>query len=83
MTQLGQDTGRPVWFLLTDRPTDPVRWQRLMDGVHKARAAGCAGHRAGRRAAGRRHARHRYRAEPVLDPPELPGAAEAAGRPNA
>ena len=35
MTQLGQDTGRPVWFLLTDRPTDPVRWQRLMDGVRR------------------------------------------------
>ena len=29
MTRLGQDTGRPVWFLLTDRPTDPVRWQRV------------------------------------------------------
>ncbi len=40
MTRLGQDTGRPVWFLLTDRPTDPVRWKRLMEGVHKARAAG-------------------------------------------
>ncbi|MEI7710732.1 MAG: amidohydrolase family protein [Rhodospirillales bacterium] len=40
MTKLGQDTGRPVWFLLTDRPTDKVRWRRLMDGVHKARAAG-------------------------------------------
>ncbi len=40
MTKLGQDTGRPVWFLLTDRPTDTVRWRRLMDGVHKARAAG-------------------------------------------
>jgi N-acyl-D-amino-acid deacylase len=40
MTKLGQDTGRPVWFLLTDRPTDTVRWQRLMAGVHKARAAG-------------------------------------------
>jgi N-acyl-D-aspartate/D-glutamate deacylase len=40
MTKLGQDTGRPVWFLLTDRPTDTVRWQRLMQGVRKARAAG-------------------------------------------
>ena len=37
MTQLGQETGRPVWFLLTDRPTDPVRWQRLMEGVRAAR----------------------------------------------
>lgn len=40
MTQLSQDTGRPVWFLLTDRPTDPVRWQRLMEGVRQARAQG-------------------------------------------
>ncbi len=40
MTKLGQDTGRPVWFLLTDRPTDAARWKRLMEGVHKARAAG-------------------------------------------
>jgi N-acyl-D-aspartate/D-glutamate deacylase len=40
MTKLGQDTGRPVWFLLTDRPTDLVRWKRLMAGVHKARDAG-------------------------------------------
>ncbi|HEY1931685.1 MAG TPA: amidohydrolase family protein [Acetobacteraceae bacterium] len=40
MTKLGKDTGRPVWFLLTDRPTDPARWRRLIDGVHKARAQG-------------------------------------------
>src|SRR6201986_5265597 len=40
MTQLGQETGRPVWFLLTDRPTDPIRWQRLMEGVRTARAQG-------------------------------------------
>ncbi len=40
MTKLGQDTGRPVWFLLTDRPTDPERWRRLMEGVRKARAQG-------------------------------------------
>jgi N-acyl-D-amino-acid deacylase len=40
MTKFGQDTGRPVWFLLTDRPTDQIRWKRLMDGVHRARADG-------------------------------------------
>ena len=40
MTKLGQETGRPVWFLLTDRPTDAERWKRLMLGVHAARAAG-------------------------------------------
>ncbi|MFC7691548.1 hypothetical protein ACFQY5_20190 [Paeniroseomonas aquatica] len=32
MTRLGQQTGRPVWFLLTDWPTDPARWKRLMEG---------------------------------------------------
>jgi N-acyl-D-amino-acid deacylase len=40
MTRLSKETGRPVWFLLTDRPTDPERWRRLMQGVHRARAAG-------------------------------------------
>jgi N-acyl-D-aspartate/D-glutamate deacylase len=40
MTRLGRETGRPVWFLLTDRPTDDVRWRRLMDGVRAARAEG-------------------------------------------
>ncbi len=40
MTRLAKETGRPVWFLLTDRPTDPARWRRLMAGVHRARAEG-------------------------------------------
>jgi N-acyl-D-amino-acid deacylase len=40
MTKLGKETGRPVWFLLTDRPTDGERWRRLMDGVRAARAQG-------------------------------------------
>ncbi len=40
MTQFGRESGRPVWFLLTDRPTDLTRWRRLMDGVHKARDQG-------------------------------------------
>ena len=40
MTKFGRESGRPVWFLLTDRPTDLMRWQRLMAGVHKARAEG-------------------------------------------
>jgi len=31
-----------VWFLLTDRPTDPERWRRIMAGVHEARAAGAS-----------------------------------------
>lgn len=39
-TRLSIETGRPVWFLMTDRPTDPDRWRRLLKGVHAARAAG-------------------------------------------
>ncbi len=40
MTKFGRETGRPIWFLLTDRPTDRARWERLMKGVHKARKEG-------------------------------------------
>jgi N-acyl-D-amino-acid deacylase len=40
MTKFSKESGRPAWFLLTDRPTDLVRWRRLMDGVHKAREEG-------------------------------------------
>jgi N-acyl-D-amino-acid deacylase len=40
MTELATSTERPVWFLLTDRASDPERWQRLMRGVHRARAGG-------------------------------------------
>jgi N-acyl-D-aspartate/D-glutamate deacylase len=40
MTRLSKETGRPIWFLLTDRTKDPERWKRLMQGVHKARAQG-------------------------------------------
>jgi N-acyl-D-amino-acid deacylase len=42
MTRLSKETGRPVWFLLTDRTKDPARWKRLMQGVHKARAEGAS-----------------------------------------
>ena len=59
MTRLSKETGRPIWFLLTDRTKDPARWKRLMQGVHKARARGRQHHRAGRRPAGRRHPGHR------------------------
>ncbi len=38
LRQVAKDSGRPVWFLLTDRSYDPERWRRLMDGVHAARA---------------------------------------------
>ncbi|HYM74285.1 MAG TPA: amidohydrolase family protein [Stellaceae bacterium] len=42
MTRLSKETGRPVWFLLTDRTKDPARWRRLMSGVHAARAKGAS-----------------------------------------
>ena len=40
ITKLAKQTGRPVWFLLTDRYKDPQRWRRILDGVRQARAAG-------------------------------------------
>jgi N-acyl-D-aspartate/D-glutamate deacylase len=40
MRKLARETGRPVWFLLTDRYSDPQRWRRLMKAVHEARAQG-------------------------------------------
>jgi N-acyl-D-aspartate/D-glutamate deacylase len=40
MARLSKETGRPVWFLLTDRTRDPARWKRLMEGVRAARAQG-------------------------------------------
>jgi N-acyl-D-aspartate/D-glutamate deacylase len=40
MTKLARQTGRPVWFLLTDRYEDPQRWQRLLAATHAARAEG-------------------------------------------
>ena len=82
ITRLGKATGRPVWFLLTDRPTDPQRWRRIMAGVHMARR-GCVGDSANRRVPGWRHSRHCDFAEPVRDPRALQavgeiGAARAA-----
>jgi N-acyl-D-aspartate/D-glutamate deacylase len=35
-----RETGRPVWFLLTDRYSDPQRWRRLIKAVHEMRAEG-------------------------------------------
>jgi N-acyl-D-amino-acid deacylase len=40
MRKLAKDTGRPVWFLLTDRYEDPQRWRRLIKAVHEMRAQG-------------------------------------------
>jgi N-acyl-D-aspartate/D-glutamate deacylase len=35
-----QSTGRPVWYLLTDRYADPERWKRLITATHEMRAQG-------------------------------------------
>ena len=40
MTRLARQSGRPVWFLLTDRYEDPQRWRRLLNATHAARAQG-------------------------------------------
>jgi N-acyl-D-amino-acid deacylase len=40
MRKLAKETGRPVWFLLTDRYEDPERWRRLLKATHEARAQG-------------------------------------------
>ncbi|MBU8874450.1 amidohydrolase family protein [Reyranella sp. MMS21-HV4-11] len=36
--QVARESGRPVWFLLTDRGYDPQRYKRLMEGVRACRA---------------------------------------------
>jgi N-acyl-D-aspartate/D-glutamate deacylase len=40
LRQVAASTGRPVWFLLTDRNADPGRRDRLMGFVNAARAEG-------------------------------------------
>ena len=42
MTRLGRETGRPLWFLLTDRSHDPERWRRLVAASRAARAEGAS-----------------------------------------
>lgn len=42
LTEIGRESGRPVWFLLTDRASDPNRFRRLLDGVKQARDDGAA-----------------------------------------
>jgi N-acyl-D-aspartate/D-glutamate deacylase len=42
MRDIAAQSGRPVWFLLTDRIWDPMRWRRLMAGVQAARQDGLA-----------------------------------------
>jgi N-acyl-D-amino-acid deacylase len=40
MTKFARQTGRPIWFLLTDRYEDPQRWRRLLKATQAARAEG-------------------------------------------
>jgi len=40
VADLARQTGRPVWFLITQNIRDPDRWRRLLTGIHAARAAG-------------------------------------------
>jgi N-acyl-D-amino-acid deacylase len=40
ITDLARQTGRPVWFLITQNIRDPERWRRLLTGIHEARATG-------------------------------------------
>lgn len=40
LERIAEKNGLPLWFLLTDRSSDPDRWRRLMDGVRAARARG-------------------------------------------
>ena len=42
MTRIGQQTKRPVWFLLTDRSYDPARYRRLLDRASAGRQKGAA-----------------------------------------
>ena len=80
MRKLAKETGRPVWFLLTDRYEDPQRWRRLMAAVHDGARPGPVAHRADRGPADRRDDGHRHRAQPVHGAPELQGARTPADR---
>src|SRR5690606_14553129 len=42
INEVVKSSGRPLWFLLTDRASDPERWQRRMAGTRRARAAGAS-----------------------------------------
>ena len=80
MRKLAKETGRPVWFLLTDRYEDPQRWRRLMKAVHDGARRGPAAHRADRGPADRRDDGHRHRAQSVHGAAELQGARTPADR---
>ena len=74
MRKLAKETGRPVWFLLTDRYEDPQRWRRLMQAVHAARSEGLPLDCTDCRPSDWRDDGHRHRAQSVHGAAELQGA---------
>ena len=40
LTDLARQTGRPVWFLVTQNTGDPTRWKRLLANIRTAQAEG-------------------------------------------
>ena len=80
MTKLARETGRPVWFLLTDRYEDPQRWRRLAQSDACGARRRPVAHRADRRPADRRDDGHRHRAQSVHGAAELQGARKPADR---
>ena len=75
-----RETGRPVWFLLTDRYSDPQRWRRLIKAVHGMRAEGLPVTAQMAGPADRRDDGHRHRAQSVHGTAELQDAREPADR---
>ena len=83
MTRLSKETGRPVWFLLTDRADRPgalaAADARRPSGARRGRAD----HGAGRRPPGRGHSRPQHLDEPVHVPPGLSRARRICRRRSA
>ena len=75
-----RETGRPVWFLLTDRYSDPQRWRRLIKAVHEHARRRPAGDGANGGPADRRDDGHRHRAQSLYGAAELQEAREPADR---
>ena len=74
LRRIARETGRPVWFLLTDRYDDPERWRRLVQGRARSARRRPLDDRADRRPADRRHDGHRDRAQSVHGAAELQAA---------
>ena len=78
MTRLARETGRPVWFLLTDRYEDPAALAAADEGRARGARRGPAADRADRRPADRRDDGHRHRAQSVHRAAELQGSSRAS-----